>query len=238
MDWTDEGIVLAARKHGESAAIVTLLTESHGRHLGLVRGGAGRRLRGVYQPGNHVAARWRGRLAEHLGSITGELIHSYAGGVIDDPLRLVGLQSACALADSVLPEREPHARLFAALGELLDRIAGDDSWPADYVRFELDLLREIGYGLDLEACAVTGTNDALAYVSPRSGRAVSLSAGAPYRDKLLPLPAFLIGGPAPNRAAVLDGLGLTGYFLEGRVFAIAERRAPAARMWLIDRLGR
>lgn len=233
MQWSDEGIVLSARKHGESAAIVQLLTRAHGRHAGLVRGGAGRRARGIYQPGNHVTATWRARLSEHLGTLSCELAESRAAILLDEPLRLAALTAACAVVEASLPEREPHVAVydgFLALLEALVPAAGDGAgWTAAYVRWELALLAELGYGLDLSACVATGRNDELAWVSPRSGRAVSLSAGAPYRDKLLPLPRFLLDGSGADAREVADGLRLTGHFLDRHVFTAHGRRMPRAR---------
>ena len=245
MDWKDEGIVLSAHKHGESAAIVTLLTREHGRHAGLVRGGAGKRARGIYQPGNHVMAHWRARLAEHLGSYQCELTSAPAAHLLDDRLRLAGLSAACALTEAALPEREPHGVLFEMFAALLAALDRED-WPVLYVRWELDLLRELGFGLDLSSCAATGRNDQLAYVSPKSGRAVSLAAGEPYRHALLTLPAFLLNGEGAKSAGkggetatgVSDGLTLTGYFLEHYVFAPNNRGLPAARQRLAERLAR
>lgn len=238
MEWVDEGVILAVRKHGETSAIVTLLTRAHGRHAGLVRGGTGRAARGVLQPGNGVAARWRGRLAEHLGSLSCELTLAHAATALDDPGRLAALTAACAVAEAALPERESCEPIYEGLLALLAAIDGD-VWPTAYVRWELGLLAELGFGLDLGECAVTGSNDQLAYVSPRSGRAVSLAAGEPYKDRLLALPPFLAGGGnGVATAEVADGLRLTGYFLERHVFAQAGRPVPAARQRLEERLRR
>ncbi len=246
MDWTDDAIVLSARKHGESSAIVMLLTRAHGRHAGLVRGGSGRRARGVYEPGNRVHSAWRARISEHLGTYTCELVHSFAAAVLDDPLRLAALSAACALAEAALPEREPHEAVFQGLLELLSALESPAtnaavalSWPSTYVRWELMLLKELGFGLDLSSCAATGASDGLAYVSPKSGRAVSSSAGAPYRDRLLPLPEFLAGKEAAPREArpvaeIHRGLELTGYFLERHVFDPRDRPMPAARTRLVE----
>ncbi len=288
MDWSDDGIVLAARKYGESAAIVTLLTLDNGRHAGLVRGGTGRRARGIYQPGNRVRATWRARLADHLGSYSCELTHSWAADILDDSLRLMALSAACAMAEVTLADREPHPALFQGLTALLSSLAsppvtangadpdnvpddvpddindgGDDglaaSWPAHYVRWELMLLGELGFGLDLASCAVTGASDQLVFVSPRSGRAVSSDAGAPYKERLLPLPAFLTpafqsgafqtgafqnGPDTPDEAQTIgrddinNGLRLTGYFLDRNVFAAHNRAIPAARTRLVEALAR
>lgn len=236
MEWSDKGIILSARKHGEGSLIVQLLTESHGRHAGLVRGGTGKRGRGVYLPGNIVTATWRARLADHLGNLACELSESRAAALLGDPVKLAALSSLCAVAEAALPEREAHPAIYRGFLIVLDALDRGD-WHAAYVRWELGVLAELGYGLDLSQCAATGRNDTLAYVSPKSGRAVSLSAGEPYRDRLLPLPTFLIGGLTATAADVRAGLDLTGYFLETRLFAPEGRTIPAARYRLIDRLG-
>jgi DNA repair protein RecO (recombination protein O) len=237
MDWSDEGIVIAARRHGESAAIVTLLTRAHGRHAGLVRGGTGRAARGLYQPGNTVAAHWRARLAEHLGSFTCEPLRAHAAGLLDRAVALAALSSACALAESVLPEREPHPSVYEATLALLEALAGEHFAEA-YVRWELALLAELGFGLDLARCAATGANDGLAFVSPRTGRAVSAAAGEPYREQLLALPAFLVTDAAAPVLDVLAGLNLTGHFFERCVFAPEGRAMPQARARLFDGIER
>ncbi|MGB8274442.1 MAG: DNA repair protein RecO, partial [Alphaproteobacteria bacterium] len=230
------------RRHGESSAIVSLLTEGHGRHLGLVRGGAGRRAAGTYEPGNEVAARWRARLDEHLGTYTCEVKRAHAAAILDDPLRLSGLAAACAVADAALPEREPHGAVFESLKGWLESVAAAPTmdWASAYVRFELGMLRDLGFGLDLSGCAVTGTNDTLSFVSPKTGRAVSAAAAEPYRDRLLTLPSFLLdpSAAALSPAEVLEGLRLTGHFLDRHVFAPHERKMPAARARLVDRLSR
>lgn len=238
MEWTDDAIVLSARRHGESSAIVSLLTCEHGRHGGLVRGVA-RQNRGLLEPGNHVRARWRGRLSEHLGTFTCEPAGFVSARFLADADRLAALVSACTTADTALPEREPCPALFAALQALIEQLALDAEWPAAYVRWELDVLAGLGFGLDLTRCAATGRNDQLAFVSPKSGRAVSLSAGEPYRERLLRLPPFLIerstnGSATP--ADIIDGLALTGYFLARHVYGPQERDLPAARQRLAARL--
>jgi DNA repair protein RecO (recombination protein O) len=243
IEWSDRGIVLSARPHGEGSAVVSLLTAAHGRHAGLVRGATGPKGRGVFQPGNSVAATWRARLAEHLGTWSCELDTGYAAAVLDDPLRLAGLAAVCAVADATLPEREPHPALHDALEALLQVMTQDalgDAWIAVFVRWELGLLAELGYGLDLSTCAATGANDDLAYVSPRSGRAVSLAAGEPYRDKLLPLPRFLVGEAGSRGGGdaddLLAGLTLTGFFLDRHAFAVHNRPLPPARARFVDRV--
>lgn len=236
MDWTDDGIVLSARKHGETSVIATLLTRTHGRHLGLVRGGAGKRMRGILQPGNRVRASWRARLPEHLGTFTCELTEAIAAMVLRDKIRLAGLSAACAVSEGSLPEREAHEAVFNGLGALLGA-ADDDNWPSAYVKWELGLLGELGYALDLGACAATGQVDQLAYVSPKSGRAVSLEAGEPYKGRMLALPEFLLQpGKVGTPEEVAQGLKLTGFFLERDVFQHAGKGLPAARNRLAERL--
>lgn len=240
MDWSDEGIVLSARKHGESAAIVTLITRGHGRHAGLVRGGAGRRQRGLYQTGNHVSATWRARLEEHLGSYSCEMMRAFAAEVMFDKLPLAALSSAAVLLETTLPEREPHEEVFDDFSNLLDALLMP-GWESTYVRWEVELLAALGFGLDLGSCAVTGVTEQLSHVSPRSGRAVSLDAGAAYRDRLLALPEFLrvdSTDAPPAHADIVDGLALTGHFLERFVFAPENREVPAARTRLVDGIGK
>jgi DNA repair protein RecO (recombination protein O) len=238
MDWTDDGIVLTAQRHGETSAVVQLLTAEHGRHAGLVRGGSASKGRGVYQPGNLVAAHWRGRLPEHLGSYTCELSTSYAAGLLDDPGRLGALTSACAVSEAALPERHPYPALYDATIALLDGLAGEAEWAAIYARWELGLLDELGFGLDLSCCASTGVTEDLVYVSPKSGRAVSREAGAPYRDKLLPLPGFLTGSGETDGASTLAALRLTGHFLKRHVFEPHNQTTPPARDRFVDRFAR
>lgn len=237
MEWTDEGYVLAARSHGESSLILSVLTETQGRHRGLVRGGAGRRKRGQLQVGNRVHVTWRGRLAEHLGSFTVEPVTAHAAAYLDSPDALAFLNAACAVAEAVLPEREPHPAVFRALAGLLGILDDPDAGTA-YVKWELGVLGDLGFGLDLEACAATGLREDLVYVSPKSGRAVSRDAGRPYHDALLTLPGFVReAGGRGDAQAVLDGLALTGYFLERHAL---DPRHPAvpARERLVERLRR
>lgn len=234
MEWADEGVVLAVRRLGESGVVASLLTREHGRHPGLVHGGAGKEKRGILQPGNRVRVWWRSRLAEQLGTYRVEMRHAHAAEMFDDPDRLAALSSACALCEVALPERVPHPAAHAALVALLEALASE-AWPSVYVHWELALLRDLGYGLDLTQCAATGGNDGLAYVSPKTGRAVSLSAGEPYRDKLLPLPAFLVKGGEGARDEVFAGLTLAGYFLDRHVLTPHHLAMPAARSRLVDR---
>ncbi|MCK8784587.1 DNA repair protein RecO [Roseomonas sp. NAR14] len=238
MEWQAPAIVLAARPHGETGAVVSLLTAAHGRHAGLARGGGGRSQAPLWLPGNLVEARWFARLPEQLGNLGGELIHPGAALAMDDPLALSLLAAACALAEAVLPEREPHPRSFEGLVALVAGLAAPD--PAvlvpHYVRWEAELLAELGYGLDLARCAATGGTEDLVWVSPRSGRAVSAAAGEPWRDRLLPLPRFLLGQGPSAPADWLAGLRLTGHFLERDACASLHRPLPAARGLLLDRV--
>jgi DNA repair protein RecO (recombination protein O) len=236
MQWADDGFVIAVRRHGESALIVELLTRERGRHLGLVRGGQTPKRRSVLQPGNAVAAAWRGRLSEHLGTITCELLRAHAARFLDDPDRLAALASATALLAVTLPEREPHADIFATFALLIEALDSAVDWPARYVGWECGLLAALGFGLDLTRCAATGTTGDLAYVSPRTGRAVSREAGWPYQDKLLPLPAFLQREAAAEEGDIGLGLALTEHFLQRHLLRPQGRSLPAARARLAARM--
>ena len=228
MDWVDDGIVLSVRRHSESAIIVHLLTRKHGRHSGLVHGGNSKKQRGILQQGNEVHASWRARLEEHLGAFKVELVDGHAARVLSDPGRLAAMSSACALLDVCLPEREPHPNLFTSLQALLS-VLPTAEWAAAYVAWELSLLAELGFGLDLTTCIATGVIDDLIYVSPKSGRAVSRDAGEGYRDKLLPLPQFLIGRGDTQGSAISEGLRLTAYFLERHVLGPHDKLLPDNR---------
>lgn len=236
MEWTAPAIVLNARPFGEGDAVVTLMTEDHGNHRGLVRGGASRARAGTWQPGNLVQAQWIGRLAEQLGSFSGELVYAVAARVMEQPLYLAMLSAVCATADGALPEREPHARVFAGLVELLPRIAAGESALSHLIRWELGLLADLGYGLDLGACAVTGERSGLVYVSPKSGRAVTEQGAGTWQSRLLPLPSFLVGGNVQDYPAWRDGLRLTGHFLARDAFGLQHKPLPQARMMLYDRV--
>lgn len=235
MEWRDEGVILSVRRHGETSAIAEILTASHGRCLGLVRGGRSRVLRPVLQAGNAVQAVWRARLEEQLGTFTLEGLELKAGAIMEEPFRLAGLASLAGLAQ-LLPEREPHGRVYAAMRVVLDSIGDDEVWPALLVRWELGLLDELGFGLDLSACAATGAREDLAYVSPRSGKAVSAEAGAPFHDRLFRLPHFLTRNVPAGRQDVADGLRLTGYFLRQRVLDPRGAEMPEQRDWIIRSL--
>ena len=239
MEWTDEGIVIASRPHGETAAVVELLTRHHGRHVGLVHGGRSRQMRPVLQIGNHVSAEWRARVSDNLGFFKIELNRAFAASAMSDPLALAGLASMTDLA-RLLPERDPHANLFEITHFVLGFLDEPEVWPALYVRWELALLDELGVGLDLETCAATGKTEDLVYVSPKSGRAVSAEAGAPYADRLLALPAFLRKGDnrQTNRVDIRDGLALSGHFLKTRIMHADNRDMPEARSRLVSRIER
>ena len=229
MQWSDEGIILGVKRHGETSVIADVLTRDHGRYLGLVRGGRSRVQRPVLQAGNSVAAVWRARIEDHLGGFVLEPVKLRAASIMDDPFRLAGLMTLTALAQ-LLPEREAHRRLHEASLLVLDQLEADGVWPALLVRWEMGLLEELGFGLDIAQCAATGVREGLAYVSPKTGRAVSLEAGEPWKDRLLALPAFLgAEGGSPDRADIQAGFKLTGYFLERHVMVPRGVAMPEAR---------
>lgn len=231
MHWSDEGVVLSARPHGETSVIVELLTKDHGRHLGLVRGGRSRMQRPVLQPGNLVRAEWRARLDEHLGNYALEGLDLRAAQLMETRASLYGLTWLASLA-RLLPERDPHPGLYDTLGVVLDHLADPEIGPALMVRFELAMLAELGFGLDLSQCASTGAITNLVYVSPRSARAVSAEAGAPYADRMLPLPAFLMTPSVnahPRPEDIANGFQLTGFFLARDVYEPRGLPIPDAR---------
>ncbi|HLW92760.1 MAG TPA: DNA repair protein RecO [Roseiarcus sp.] len=229
MEWRDEGVVLGVKKHGETSAIVEALTKTHGRHLGLVRGGRSTRFQGLLQPGNSLDLIWRARLDEHLGTYSVEPMNLRAGRLMGSALALNGLAYLGSLL-RFLPERDPHERLYGALAFIADHLDAIDLAPALVARFETRILSECGFGLDLESCAASGSREDLIYVSPKSGRAVSASSGAPWRDKLLPLPAFLRDDDASAAPAdVADAFRLTAFFLERDLFAPRGLKMPDAR---------
>jgi DNA repair protein RecO (recombination protein O) len=239
MEWSDEGVVLSVRPHGESAAVLELFTRKHGRHLGLVHGGRSRRLRPILQIGNHVDAGWKARLADNLGHYSVELRKGFAAMLMEDAAALTALMSMAALA-RLLPERDPHPNLFEVTQFVLGFLDDRAVWPALVVRWELALLEELGFGLDLASCAATGQSSDLVYVSPKSGRAVSADAGEPYKDRLLALPPFLHAGSSAPIAAedVLAGFALTGHFLNARVLVPRDLELPDARNRLLTYLRR
>ncbi|ESQ76194.1 DNA repair protein RecO [Asticcacaulis sp. AC402] len=235
-EFEDEAIVLGAKPYGESGAIVHVLTENHGVYAAHIAGGASRRMKAALQPGAGVLFRFRARHAEQLGAASLEA--SGAGpDVLDDAFALLGLQCACLMTLQVLPERERHCGAYYALSALLGAFAISDIWPAIYVRYEAGLLEELGYGLDLSACAVTGSRDDLVYVSPKSARAVSREAGEPYREKLLALPPFLLSSQSGlSGGDIANGLKLTAFFLERHVFHPHNKPLPDVRLRLAQAL--
>lgn len=230
MQWSDEGVILSVRPHAETAAVVEIFTREHGRHLGLVHGGRSRKARPVLQIGNHVEASWKARLPEQLGVLTVEPHRSYGVEVMDEAASLAALMSICNLSRA-LPERDPHPNLYEVTLFVLGFLDDPSVWPALYVRWELALLDEFGFGLDLTRCAASGGTTDLVYVSPKTGRAVSLAAGEPYKDRLLHLPAFLRGktGNGVQISDIMVGLDLTEHFLHSRVYGPREQALPEPR---------
>ncbi len=238
MEWRDEGLLITMRRHGEAAAIIEVFTAAHGRHAGVVPGGASRKQAAHLQPGTQVSVAWRARLDQHMGSFAVEPLRSRAG-LMADPLGLAGLNAICAMTHAFLPERVAQPRLYLETLALLDRIEDAGDWAADYLRWEMLLLEDLGFALDLARCAVTGSREDLAYVSPRTGRAVSRGAAGDWAPRLLALPPFLLGQGRALRDEIAPGFVLTGHFLT-RV--LAELRAnpalPEARARLLDLLHR
>lgn len=233
MEWSDDAIVLSSRPHGETGAILELLSRNHGRHVGLVRGGASRRVKPVLQPGNSVHVGWRARLEEHLGSFTCELAQARAGELMDSREGLAGLNAFTAVTRAAMPEREAHAPVFLGGELLLDAMTSQDAlhWMTLYIRWEFGLLEALGFGLDLSECAATGVTTDLTFVSPKSGRAVSRDGAGTYAARLFALPAFLLdtGADEPTPQDIAAGLALTGHFLLERVLMPHGRQMPPAR---------
>ena len=236
MEWDAPAIVLDSRPYGEGDAIATLMTEAHGLHRGLVRGGGSRAGAALWQPGNLILARWVARLSDQLGHFTGELVHAGAAMAMDDPLALAMLSAVCSVAEGSLAEREPHPRVFQGLVDLIPRLPLGETMLPELIRWETLLLADLGYGLDLSACAVTGATAGLAWVSPRTGRAVTEAAAEAWKSRLLRLPSFLVGGNTAEPPDWRDGLRLTGHFLERDAFGLHHRPLPQARRMLYDRI--
>lgn len=237
MNFTDHGIILDARAHGETHAVADIFTQTRGRWTGLVFGGQGRRMRPLLQPGNEVALEWKGRGEDTLGHFALEMAHARAAEAMGERLSLAALSAACATALAVLPEREAHQRAYAAMAVLLATLDDIEVWPALMARWELGLLAELGFGLTLDRCASTGSRDNLVYVSPRSACAVSAEAGEPFKTRMLPLPAFLRGAASDaTLCEAIDGLTTTGFFLETRILHLSNKPLPEARLRIIDLL--
>ena len=239
MEWRDHGILLTMRRHGETAAIIEVFTEDHGRHAGVVRGGASRKIAPSLQPGAQLDLLWRARLEDHIGTFQVEPLRSRAAAALSGRLALAGLNAVTGLLSFCLPEREAHRSLYRRSEQLLDLLGQDDIWPLAYLNWELALLEDMGFGLDLSQCAVTGATGDLVYVSPRTGRAVSRQGAGDWADRLLPLPPCLRGeGPAPDEQIAV-GLSTTGYFLRHRLAPeLGNKPLPEARGRFVDAFSR
>ncbi|WIY26468.1 DNA repair protein RecO [Parasedimentitalea psychrophila] len=235
MEWLDHGILLSLRRHGESSAIIDVFTKEHGRHAGVVRGGTSRRQAPVLQPGAQLDLIWRARLEDHLGHYQAELLRSRAAAALSGRLALAGLNAVTGLLSFCLPERAPHASLYAKSEQLLDLLEHEELWPLAYLHWEMTLLEEMGFGLDLSACAVTGASRGLIYVSPKSGRAVSAEGAGDWASRLLPLPPVLLGEGEADDAEIEQGLRTTGFFLEARLApSLGRHPLPEARGRFVD----
>ncbi|CRL12373.1 DNA repair protein RecO [Phaeobacter italicus] len=239
MEWRDQGILLRMRRHGEGSAIVDMFTAEHGRHAGVIRGGASRKMAPILQPGAQLDLLWRARLEDHLGSYQAELMRSRAGAALSGRLALAGLNAVTGLLAFCLPDREPHPDLYLRSERLLDLLGQDDIWPLAYLQWEMALLEELGFGLDLSCCAVSGALEELIYISPKSGRAVSRASAGEWADRLLPLPAVMRGEGEAGTGEILQGLSTTGFFLEHRLApSLGNTPLPEARGRFLDVLTR
>ena len=239
MQWRGQGILLSVRRHGETSAIIEVFTPEQGRHAGVVRGGTSRKIAPILQPGAQLDVAWWARLDNHIGTFTVEPLHSRAAQVINDRLALAGMLSVLALLRFALPERAPQPGLYARSLALLDMLGQSDLWPLAYLRWEQALLDDMGFGLDLGACAVTGATTDLAYVSPKSGRAVSRAGAGEWASRLLPLPACLLGQGVGDLEDVMQGLQVTGHFLLHHLApGLGASALPDARLRFVDALAR
>ncbi len=239
IEWRDDAALLATRPFGETSVIIEVFSAAHGRHAGVVRGGTSRKVAPILQPGAQLSVTWKARLDSHLGSFSIEPVRSRAAAAMGDRLALAGLNAVCGLLVMVLPEREAHRGLYDRTVALLDLLGQSDLWPLAYLRWEQVLLDEMGFGLDLSACAVHGVDTDLTYVSPKSGRAVSRDGAGAWADRMLPLPAVLAGEGDAGNAEIVTALGTTGYFIEHRLIkSLGDRPMPEARARLIDAIAR
>jgi DNA repair protein RecO (recombination protein O) len=237
--WTDDATLLAVRPHGETSVIIDVFSEMHGRHAGVVRGGVSRKIAPILQPGAQLRVSWKARLDQHLGAFSVEPLRSRSAVAMSNRLALAGLNAVCAILCVVLPEREPHTRFYQKTINLLDLLGQTELWPLAYLRWEQSLLDEMGFGLTLQACAVSGVQTDLAYVSPKTGRAVSLQAAGEWADRLLPLPPVLAGSGAAEPADIVQALETTGYFIAHKLLdSLSDRPVPAARARLLDAIAR
>jgi DNA repair protein RecO (recombination protein O) len=240
MQWSDEGIIISFKKHGENSAIIHMLTKAHGLHAGMINSITTHKVKAIYQAGNIVSATWKARLSEHIGSYNAEMLEAISNALLVDNLRLTALNSICSIIFFSLPEREPEEEIFEALYSLLHLLKNnDDSWLKSYVLLELLILVKTGFGLDLSECAATGQKNDLIYVSPRSAKAVSIIAGEPYKDKLLKLPEFFKHTEKQaNIREIIEGLNLTGYFLERHNLMPRKVKMPYTRIKLKELISR
>lgn len=235
IEWRDQGILLATRRHAETSTIIEMFTPQQGRHVGVVRGGTSRKIAPVLQPGAQLDVVWRARIEDHIGAFTVEPVRSRAAVAMSDRMALAGLNAVTALLAFCLPEREPHPQLYTRTEALLDMLDQSQLWPLAYLRWELSLLEDMGYGLDLTSCAVTGSVDDLAYVSPRSGRAVSAKGAGEWADRLLPLPDSLLDAPNPDKDSIAQGFVTTGHFLTHSLARdLGDKPLPEARARFVD----
>ncbi len=239
MEWRDTGVLLGLRRHGETAAIIDVFTPDHGRHLGVVRGGTSRKIAPHLQPGAQLDLVWRARLEDHLGAFTVEPVFSRSAAAMADRTGLAGLNAALALLSFCLPERAPHPDLYARTLALLDHLETPALFPLAYLGWEQRLLEDMGFGLSLDRCAVTGGADDLAFVSPRSGRAVSRAGAGAWADRLLPLPPVLQRPYDAPRTEIAQALAVTGHFLGQHLApALGDKPLPTARQRFVDGLAR
>ena len=239
MEWREEGLLLSQRRHGETAAIIEVFTENHGRHSGVVRGGASRKIAPILQPGAQLDLTWRARLEDHLGVFTVEPVKSRAAFLMNDRLTLAGLNAVTALLSFAMPEREPHGAIYQRTIAVLDMMEEGPFWPLAYLRWEMSLLEDLGFGLDLSDCAATGGTEDLAFISPRTGRAVSQAGAGVWKDRLLPLSPSLLGLGDGSPAELADGLRVTGHFLQSQLApSLGDRPLPASRQRFLDILAR